>query len=281
MKLVTQDYGCGTSSSILDYGIEDVVIVDPTNYEHVFDVDDDLFFVGHDFLYFLWDSQEKLDRWKSHKHRKAVWCFERIDAIIPIWKQKGEASLAILKQFVDEIYVCDEDDAKKYGNWFPQWGSKVFYDRRDEPITKNRILFSGQAGKPEYAERTRLLKEILEDKDLASSLDIANFSRKYTWDTYCTNLLTYSAILNPLGILRGFNTRTYEVLYSGRLLLQQTAGTYEKHASLVSGLPNVITFSNLHDLKSKLKKFDYYDSTNFYNANNLYSRFKKIGVDIK
>ena len=56
MKLVTQDYGCGTSSSILDYGIEDVVLVSPTRYEHVFDIDDDLFFVGHDFLFFLWDS---------------------------------------------------------------------------------------------------------------------------------------------------------------------------------------------------------------------------------
>ena len=81
VKIVTQDYKCGTSSSIIDYGIEDVVLVSPQNYGHVFDVDDDLFFVGHDFLFFLWDNVEKIERWKSHKHRKAVWCFERINAI--------------------------------------------------------------------------------------------------------------------------------------------------------------------------------------------------------
>ena len=84
MKLVTQDYGCGTSSSILDYGIKDVVLVSEDNYDHVYDIDDDLFFIGHDFLLFLWDTQEKVERWKNHKHRKAVWCFERIDAIIDL-----------------------------------------------------------------------------------------------------------------------------------------------------------------------------------------------------
>ena len=281
MKLVTQDYGCGTSSSILDYGIEDVVIVSPTNYEHVFDVDDDLFFIGHDFLFFLWDTQEKLNRWQSHKHRKAVWCFERIDAIVPSWKEKSEYSLSILKKFVDEVYVCDEDDATKYGNWLPQWGSCVFFDRRNDPITKNKLLFSGQAGRPEYAERTRLLKEIIEDKDLSGSLDIANFTREYSWENYTSNLLSYSAILNPLGILRGFNTRAYEVLYSGRLLLQQTAGKYTKHEELIRGLPNVITFQNLRDMKSKLGDFEYADSQEFYLNNNIFARFKSIGIDIK
>lgn len=280
MKLVTQDYGCGTSSSILDYGIKDVVIVSPTDYEHVFDVDDDLFFIGHDFLFFLWDSQEKLERWRAHKHRKAVWCFERIDAIIPSWKQKSEYSLSILKQFVDEVYVCDEDDAEKYGNWFPQWASRTFFDQRNKPITKNRLLFSGQAGKPEYAERTRLLKEITEDKDLCGSIDIANFTREYSWDNYVSNLLSYSAILNPIGILRGFNTRAYEVLYSGRLLLQQTAGTYSRHEKMISGMPNVIIFQDLRDMKNKLGNFKYYDSQEFFTNNNIFARFKNIGVDI-
>ena len=56
MKLVTLDYGCGTSSSILDYGIKDVVLVSENNYEHVYEVEDDLFFIGHDFLFFLWDN---------------------------------------------------------------------------------------------------------------------------------------------------------------------------------------------------------------------------------
>ena len=44
MKIVTNDYGCGTSSSILDYDIEDVVVVSKDNWEHIFDIDDDLLF---------------------------------------------------------------------------------------------------------------------------------------------------------------------------------------------------------------------------------------------
>ena len=62
MKLVTLDYGCGTSSSILDYGIEDVVIVSEDDYERVFNVNDDLLFIGHDFLFFLWDNEEKISK---------------------------------------------------------------------------------------------------------------------------------------------------------------------------------------------------------------------------
>ncbi len=280
MKLVTQDYGCGTSSSIFDYGIKDVVVVSPTNYEHVFDIEDDLFFIGHDFLYFLWDNIEKVNRWKSHRHRKAVWCFERIEAIVPSWKQKSLLSLSILKTFVDEIYVCDEDDAKKYGNWLPQWASRMFYDNRNADILKNRILFSGQAGKPEYAERTRLLKEMLADRDLSGSVDITNFTRQFTWESYCNNLLSYSMILNPLGILRGFNTRAYEVMYSGRVLLQQTAGVYDRHFEMIQDMPNVITFTDLPELKSKLKRFVSVDPTQFFENNNIFARFHSIGLSI-
>ena len=281
MKLVTQDYGSGTSSSIYDYKISDVITVSPNNYEHVFDVEDDLFFVGHDFLFFLWDSPEKLERWKQHRHRKAVWCFERIDAIVPAWKKKGEYSISILKQFVDQIYVCDEDDAKVYGDWLPQWGSRVFYDRRSATVTNNKMLFSGQAGKPEYAERTKLLNEICLDEDLKSIIQITNFSRDYSWDIYCNNLLSYSAILNPVGILRGFNTRTYEVLYSGRILLQQTFGYYERHFDLIKDCPNVVTFQALPELKQKLVDLKSCDSTDFFEKNNIYARFKSIGVDLK
>jgi hypothetical protein len=86
MKLVTNNYGCGTSSSILDYDIKDVVIVSEENYDHIFDVEDDLFFIGHDFLFYLWDNEEKLKRWidRSQKYEHWIWCFERIDAIVPI-----------------------------------------------------------------------------------------------------------------------------------------------------------------------------------------------------
>lgn len=283
MKLVTQNYGSGTSSSIYDYGIEDVVTVSPDNYNHVYDIDDDLFFIGHDFLFFLWDSPEKLLRWKQHKHRKAVWCFERINAIVPAWKQKSEYSLSILKQFVDQIYVCDEDDADVYGDWLPQWASCKFYEMKDSEVTVDKYLFSGQAGKPEYHARTLLLNNIFQDSDLKDKFQITNFSRNLSWDLYCKNLLSFSGVLNPVGILRGFNTRSYEVMYSGRTLLQQTAGKYKRHERLLEGHSNVILFQDLDELKSKVKDYNCKESNpiKFFKKNNIYARFKDIGVDIK
>lgn len=283
MKLVTQDYGSGTSSSIYDYGIQDVVTVSPDNYNHVYDIDDDLFFIGHDFLFFLWDSPEKLLRWKKHKHRKAVWCFERINAIVPAWKQKSEYSLSILKQFVDQIYVCDEDDADVYGDWLPQWASPKFYELKDSEVAVDKYLFSGQAGKPEYHARTLLLNNIFQDADLKDKFQITNFSRNLSWDLYCKNLLSFSGVLNPVGILRGFNTRSYEVMYSGRTLLQQTAGKYKRHEELLKGHSNVILFQDLDELKLKVRDYNYNESkpSEFFEKNNIYARFKDIGVDIK
>lgn len=283
MKLVTQNYGSGTSSSIYDYGIKDVVTVSPTNYEHVFDIEDDLFFIGHDFLFFLWDSPEKLLRWKDHKHRKAVWCFERINAIVPQWKAKSEYSISVLKQFVDQIYVCDEDDAQVYGDWLPQWASRKFYDMKDTNVENNKYLFSGQAGKPEYQSRTQLLNSIFSDVYLKDHFQITNFSRDLGWDDYCRNFLSFSGVLNPIGILRGFNTRTYEVMYSGRTLLQQTAGKYSRHEKLLEGHPNVVLFETLDELKDKIVNIGN-TSPNpdlFFQTNDIYSRFKNIGIEIK
>lgn len=283
MKLVTLDYGCGTSSSILDYGVSDVVIVSEDNYEHVFHVEDDLFFVGHDFLLFLWDTQDKVERWKKFQYQKIVWCFERIDAIVPVWEQKSHYSISMLKQFADKIYACDEDDCDKYGyEWFPQWASCRFYERRDKPVNNNQILFSGQAGKPEYAYRNQFVTQVLNDSELSNSLTLTNTSRTLSWDEYINNLLNYSAVLNPVGILKGFNTRAYEVLYSGRMLLQHTYGDYKRHFEMISGCDNVIHFSDLATLKRKLGNIDLSikDTEEFFEKNNLFGRFKNKGMDI-
>lgn len=284
MKLVTQDYGCGTSSSIFDYGIEDVIIVSPNNFEHIFEVNDDLFFVGHDFLFFLWDSPEKVQRWKNFKYLKIVWCFERIDAIVPIWQQKSHYSMQMIRQFADQIFVCDEDDCEKYGfDWFPQWGSCKFFEKKQNVPEINKILFSGQAGIPEYAYRNEFVNQILQDKDLANSLNVTNTSRTLSWDQYIDNLLNHTAILNPVGILKGFNTRAYEVMYSGRMLLQHTYGNYKNHFNMIKDCKNVVHFSDVKGLKKQLSNLDLSvkDSSGFYNKNNIYARFKSIGVDLK
>ena len=281
MKIVTNDYGCGTSSSIFDYDIQDVLIVSENNYEHVFDADDDLFFVGHDFLLYLWDTLEKVDRWKNFKHNKIVWAFERIDAIIPAWQQKSHYSISQIKSFADEIYACDEDDCDKYGyGWFPQWGSRKFYDLASQPTTNEKILFSGQAGKPEYKARNEMLQFLVNHPDYKEKIQITNLARNLPWEEYINNLLSHKVILNPVGLLRAFNTRAYEVMYSGRVLLQHTYGKYNRHAELLQGHENGIMFSTFEELQQA--NLDCQSrSKEFFEENNIYSRFEKIGVKIK
>jgi hypothetical protein len=286
MKLVTNDYGCGTSSSILDYGIQDVVIVSEKNYEHVFEVEDDLFFIGHDFLFYLWDNEEKLKKWmlRAQKHEHWLWCFERIDAIVPAWQQKSHFSLSIASKFCKRILACDEDDCDKYGTeWLPQWASKKFFDKRKTPWSDERFLFSGQAGKPEYHNRNVLLQKMQTDEQLKDLLKIQNIQRNLSWEEYVDNLLGHKVILNPVGILKALNTRAYEAIYSNRLLLQQTLGNYKRHQELLKEEKNIIFFYDIDDLKSKLNNFEYSeeDSTTSYTKNSLYARMLSVGLNIK
>lgn len=283
MKIVTQDYGCGTSSSILDYGIKDVVLVSETDYDHIFDVEDDLLFIGHDFLFFLWDNEEKLKRWLSRKDKWEhwVWCFERIDAIVPQWQQKSHFSLSIAKQFCKRILACDEDDCDKYGfDWLPQWASCRFYNERIPLPQSDKIIFSGQAGKPEYQMRNEILNLIQNDDHLGDRLVISNISRDLGWDSYIRNLMSYKYVINPVGILRGLNTRAYEALYSGRILLQHTAGDYKRHEEMLSGNPGIIFFRNFDDLKENIKKIDKLspDPDASYTQSSFYARMKMIGA---
>lgn len=286
MKLVTNDYGCGTSSSILDYNIEDVVIVSETNYSHIFDVEDDLLFIGHDFLFYLWDNEEKIKRWhlRKGKWEHWVWAFERIDAIVPAWQQKSHYSIAIAQTFCNRVLTCDEDDCDKYGfDWLPQWASRKFFDKRDiSPISK-RILFSGQAGGPEYHMRNLLLTSISTDNEISNYFEITNTTRSLSWEEYVDNLLKYQTVLNPIGILRALNTRAYEALYAGRILLQHTPGQYTRHQTLLSDCSSVLFFNNLEDLKKILsnKEECKANAEKCFEKHSLYARMKLIGVEIK
>jgi hypothetical protein len=185
--------------------------------------------------------------------------------------------------FCNRVLACDEDDCDKYGfDWLPQWASRKFYDRRFElPVSKD-VLFSGQAGKPEYAARTQLLNQILTDTEINTDLRISNVARDLGWDAYVRNLLDHTRILNPVGILKGLNTRTYETIYSGRLLLQQTAGNYRRHEKLLENVSNAIFFQDFNQLKDLIKKSrDYNIVESKFDDHNLFARMKSIGVEIK
>lgn len=284
MKLVTNDYGCGTSSSILDYEIDDVVIVSENNFNHVFDIEDDLLFIGHDFLFYLWNNEEKLKRWISRKDKFEhwVWCFERVEAIVPIWKQKSYESLTSASKFCKRILACDEDDCDVHGfDWLPQWASKKFYLMRETKPVFNNVLFSGQSGKIEYGPRTQLLLDIQKDVDLKDLFKVTNTSRTLVWDEYINNFLNYSVVLNPIGTLKSLNTRAYEAIYSGRILLQQTIGDYKRHQDMLKNNKNIIFFNNFDSLKSNIEKIKFEISDNDYKNHSLYARMKSIGIDIK
>jgi hypothetical protein len=286
VKLVTNDYGCGTSSSILDYGIKDVVVVSESKFNHVFEQEDDLLFIGHDFLFYLWDSEDKIKRWQSisQKHELWLWCFERIDAIIPQWQQKSHYSISLASKFCKRVLACDEDDCDKYSlDWLPQWASKKFYDKKDVVPQDERILFSGQAGGPEYHTRNELLKSILSDPETKERLAITNVKRNLDWNQYVDNFLRHKVVLNPVGIVKALNTRAYEAIYSNRLLLQHTAGNYKRHQDLLKDCPSIFFFQDYEDLKKKIGLIDKLSpsSDHSYTNHSLYARMKSVGVDIK
>lgn len=285
MKIVTNDYGCGTSSSILDYAPENVVIVSEQNHKHVFKECDDLFFVGHDFLRYLWMNPVYLKFWRNYGGKKIVWAFEKIDCIIPEWREASHESIARIKEFTDDIYVSDEQDARKYGfKWLPQWASRNFFDHRGHRITEERMLFSGQAGRPGYEKRDDLLKKILEDEFMVNHLTLTNYERTMNWEDYVDNLLSHRIVLAPFGNFKGFNTRTYEVLTSGRVLLQQVDPEYQWHIDSIKSYKNVVLFETFEELKHLVletdlaSKFDL-DPTKQFLENNFFQRMKLVSAD--
>ena len=283
MKIITNDYQCGTSSSILDYGSDNVVVVSESNHSHVFNIkNEDLFFVGHEFLMYLWDNPLYLRHWKNYKNKKIIWCFEKIDCIVPEWQEKSHYSLSICQQFTDKFFASDEQDCRKYGiNWLPQWSSNKFYDNKNIIPKEEKIVFSGQAGLLGYEKRDELLDKITNDKDLIKYFYISNTKRTKTWDDYISNFLNHKVILAPFGNLKAFNTRTYEALISGRVLLQQVDDEYRWHVQSLEKFKNVIFFKDYEELKKILlttnfdEKFDS-DPKLQYEENNFFERMSRI-----
>ncbi len=251
MKIITNDYGCGTSSSILDYNTDNVVVCSKENHKHVFNLTgEDLFFVGHDFLSYLWDSQKYRQHWKNYSGKKHIWCFEKIDCIVPHWRANSHASLGMAQQFTDSFFVSDEQDARKYNiSWLPQWASSKFYEQRKQVPSESRMTFSGQAGVIGYAERDALLGKLSQDQDIKDKFYVSNTTRSKSWEEYITNFLNHKYILNPLGNFKGFNTRTYEALTSGRILIQQIDPEFIWHKQSLEKYPNVFFFETFEQLK--------------------------------
>lgn len=285
MKFVTNNWFCGTSASFVDYGIpDDIVICSEQDHKHVFDLQDDLFFVGHDFLLYLWDTEAYRAHWRNFKHQKVIWCFEKIDCIVPDWRNKSHYSLGLCQTFTDKFCAADEQDCRKYNIfWLPQWASRRFYDERYLPATEDRLLFSGQAGVIGYNRRNELIDRIMMDPALKDKFYLSNITRKLGWDDYITNFLQHKMILAPYGNLVAYNTRTFEALTSGRWLLQQVDDEYKWHMKLTEPYKNVSHFTTFEQLKHILlneRAIDHVDpdATEQFNNNCLYERMKRLGI---
>lgn len=283
MKIVTNDYGCGTSSSIVDYGTNDVIIVSEQDHKHIFEIrNEDLLFIGHDFLLYLWNHPQYFKHWQNYKGRKIIWCFEKIDCVVPVWKEKSHYSLSICQHFTDEFYSSDEQDCRKYGiKWLPQWASRKFFDQKSHVPKQDKITFSGQAGSIGYEKRDDLLMKITNDLEIKDYFYSSNTSRTRSWDDYIINFLNHKFILAPFGNFKGFNTRTYEALTSGRVLLQQIDQEYKWHMESISRFKNVVFFETFEELKNVIlntdlnEKFDNNPDKQF-EENSLFSRLNLL-----
>ena len=232
---------------------------------------------------YMWDTDEKVDLWQKHKGKRIVWCFEPIDSHVQQWHLKSHYSINQCQKFMHDIFATDERSCDKYGvKWLPQWSSNKFYEMKNRPIETDKILFSGQAGLAEYSQRNQLLTKILQDTDLSDRISVTNTTRSLSWDEYIDNFLKYPVVLNPIGILSGCNTRTYETLISGRVLLQQEDEIgYKRHRELLLKHSNVLFFSNYDDLKKIILEADLMslmtnETEAQYNENNLFARLDLI-----
>jgi hypothetical protein len=95
--------------------------------------------------------------------------------------------------------------------------------------------------------------------------------------------MSYRTVINPIGVLRALNTRAYEVMYSGRLLLQHTVGSYRRHEEMLRDKSAVIFFKSPSELKRKIgsvRSVVVDDSASLFEENCLSARMRSIGVDI-
>lgn len=287
MKIITNDYGCGTSSAFLDYGLKDVVVCSEQNQDHIFNLQGEpLFFVGHEFLMYLWDTERKRNHWRNYPHQKIIWCFEKIDCVVPVYQEKSHYSLSQCQTFTDSFLASDEQDCRKYGvTWFPQWSSNRFHQQRSQQPAESRVVFTGQSGFWGYEKRDALLERLRKHEDVCY---VSNRTREFSWDDYIHNFLNHSKILAPFGNLKAFNTRTFEAVTSGRLLLQQVDEEYNWHVKLLEDCKTVKFFTSYEELIELLHSKEVAEfapssdeATKMFDKHNVYARFKSVGLEVQ
>lgn len=256
-RIVTQDYQAGISPSVLDAIPASVIVVGPKNYKWIFKYDwrdiETVVFLGHDFLWFLWDKERKIKHWKQLPVLKIVWCFEKVQCVVPEWRKISLKWYENVGEFADHVFVADEEDYRTLDGvkFLPQWASPRFKNDMSFDEKRDQVVFSGQFGTVGYERRTELIQKIKADHDLGLHFVVSNNKRSLSWNDYILNLQQYKYVLNPIGNLISFNTRAYESVVAGNVLFQQVDDRFQLHKELLIEGKEVVYFSVFEDFKEK------------------------------
>ena len=214
---------------------------------------DYIIFIGHTFVYDLFDTAWKQEFWKQIKAKKILWCSERIDCIVEEWLPPSRKALNDPRQIMDYIFVCDEDDFNNYKDFLflPQWGSPAFQCAIPFEKKENKLVFIGQSGLKGYENRTALLQSVKNDFFLKDHFIQLTNSRSLGWKEFVHKVGSYKYLINPIGNLISFNTRLFEALQAGCIVFQQVNDRFIIHKDLIPDNKAVVYFETLDDLREK------------------------------
>lgn len=223
-----------------------VFYTDSNNYQHFFNyikkgTNSDLILAlgGDHHLYYLHDTQQKIDIWNKYQNKKVCYSYEStLDAQYDFYKTRAESASKVFSHFLvaDEIDVNFFKLKSNKAIWFPQFvDEKFFMNYTAFTERKNNLFFRGKLWN-EYKVRQKIVESLNEvklleivDKYLSNSELVSCYNR-------------YKAVLNPPGVFGGFNVRTFESLATGNILFQFLPAKRPLNNGLFEHLTHIIYF---------------------------------------
>ncbi|MDT3695773.1 MAG: glycosyltransferase [Ignavibacterium sp.] len=241
---------------------------DSNNYQHFFDYlkkgtnSDFIFALGGDHhLFYLHDSQQKIELWHRYKKSKVCYSYEStIDSEYNFYKNRAENASRVFTHFL----VADEKDIQFYKErnnkaaWFPQFVDEKFFFNNN-PFDKriNKVFFKGKLWS-EYKQRQRIIDSLINVKSIELLDGYINNSE------LVSNYNKYKAVINPPGVFGGFNVRTFEALSSGNLLFQFLPENRPLNNGLFKHFEHLIYFNPKDTTEIVNHIFDFLSDTESY-----------------
>lgn len=194
------------------------------HFNHFFDYlkkdcsSDLIFAIGGDHhLYYLHDTQQKIDLWNRCKIAKICYSYEStLDSTYSFYNARALSASKVFSHFL----VADENDLsffKQNGReaiWFPQFvDTRFFVNKIKFDNRKTKVFFKGKLWN-EYKQRQNVIKSLKE-------YNLVEIVEEYLTNSELVNKYNeFKAIINPPGVFGGFNVRTFEAMATGNLLFQ-------------------------------------------------------------